>query len=106
MNYEAAQVIEALRETRLTKEISQRTLSEWTGLPQAQISRIEAGSVDLRLSSLVAIANALDLQLALVPRNAAPAVQSVIRQTTGSKSAAAAYDAPRPVYSLDEGDDG
>ena len=104
MNYEALQVIEALREARLTKEISQRALSELTGLPQAQISRIEAGSVDLRLSSLVAIANALDFQLTLVPRKAAPAVQSIIRQTSGVTTTT--YDAPRPAYSLDEDDNG
>lgn len=106
MDYETQQVIETLRETRLAKDLSQRALSQLTGLPQAQISRIEAGSVDLRLSSLVTIASALDLQLALVPRKAAPAVQSIIRQKAGSSKAASNDDAPRPAYSLDEDDDG
>jgi len=57
-------------------------LSRLAGVPQAQISRIESNSVDLRLSSLVAIASALDLEIALVPRKAVPAVKSITRQTT------------------------
>lgn len=53
------------------------------GVPQAQISRFERGAVDLRLSSLVSLARALDLELELVPRNALPAVQSIVRNTEG-----------------------
>nr|WP_314092284.1 hypothetical protein [uncultured Shinella sp.] len=34
------------------------------------------------MSSLVAIASALDLEVALVPRNAVPAIKSITRQTT------------------------
>lgn len=51
------------------------------GVPQAQISRIESNIIDLRLSSLVAIASALDLEIALVPRKAMPAIKSITRQT-------------------------
>ena len=52
-------------------------------MPQAHISKIENNTVDLRLSSLLALAHALDLELTLVPRKALPAVQSLIR-TTGT----------------------
>ncbi len=79
MSHGTHDIAERLRETRQAKGLSQRDLSALTGVPQAQISRIEAGVVDLRLSSLVALANALDLELALVPRKAVPAVRSLSR---------------------------
>lgn len=79
MNYGTADIAERLRAARKAKGLSQRELSDLAGVPQAQISRIEAGTVDLRLSSLVALAHALDLELALVPRKAVPAVRSLSR---------------------------
>jgi transcriptional regulator with XRE-family HTH domain len=82
MKYETQEIADRLRETREAKQLSQRELSRLAGVPQAQISRIESNSVDLRLSSLVAIASALNLEIALVPRKAVPAVKSITRQTT------------------------
>ncbi|MDD7911999.1 helix-turn-helix transcriptional regulator [Pseudovibrio exalbescens] len=82
MSYETREIADRLREAREAKQLSQRELSRLAGVPQAQISRIESNSVDLRLSSLVALASALDLEIALVPRKAVPAVKSITRQTT------------------------
>lgn len=82
MRYETQEIANRLREAREAKQLSQRELSRLAGVPQAQISRIETNNVDLRLSSLVAIANALDLEIALVPRKAVPAIKSIMRQTT------------------------
>lgn len=82
MKYETQEIADRLREAREAKQLSQRELSRLAGVPQAQISRIESNSVDLRLSSLVAIASALDLEIALVPRKAVPAIKSITRQTT------------------------
>lgn len=82
MRYETQEIAHRLREAREAKQLSQRELSRLAGVPQAQISRIESNSVDLRLSSLVAIASALDLEIALVPRKAVPAIKSITRQTT------------------------
>lgn len=73
-----------LRDAREMKGISQRELSALSGVRQSQISRIEQGAVDLRLSSLVELARALDLELTLVPRRAVPAVQSIVRTTSPS----------------------
>src|ERR1700716_440108 len=73
-----------LRNARERKGISQRELSALSGVRQSQISMIEKGIVDLRLSSLVELARALDLELTLVPRPAVPAVQSIIRTTSPS----------------------
>ena len=82
MKYETQAIADQLREAREAKQLSQRELSRLAGVPQAKISRIETNSVDLRLSSLVAIASALDLEIALVPRKAVSAVKSITRQTT------------------------
>lgn len=82
MKYETQEIADRLREARETRQLSQRELSRLAGVPQAQISRIESNGVDLRLSSLVAIASALDLEIALVPRKAVPAIKSITRQTT------------------------
>ncbi len=83
MSYHTQDIAERLQAARQAKWLSQRELSALAGLPQAQISRIEAGTVDLRLSSLVALAHALDLELTLVPRKAVPAVRSLSREALG-----------------------
>lgn len=79
MNYEMESLASTLKHAREAKQLSQRELSKRTGVPQSHISKIEKSGVDLRVSSLSAIANALDLELALVPRKAVPAVKSISR---------------------------
>ena len=79
MNYSIQEVVEALKAARKGKGLSQRALAEKAGVLQTQISKIENGVADLRVSTLVALARALDLELTLVPRNAVSAVQSVVR---------------------------
>lgn len=82
MTYASEHIAEALREARENKGLSQRELSKRSGVPQSHISKIESNNVDLRLSSLASLAHALDLELALIPRKAAPAVRSITRSTT------------------------
>lgn len=84
MSCDITGIAERLQAARKTKGLSQRELSELAGVPQAQISRIEAGAVDLRLSSLAALAHALDLELALVPRKAVAVVRSLSRDAISS----------------------
>lgn len=84
MNYETEHIVTAIKDARARKGFSQRELSANSGVPQAQISKFENGSVDLRISSLVALVRALDLELELVPRKAVPAVKSIVRSTTQS----------------------
>ncbi|NHQ75088.1 helix-turn-helix transcriptional regulator [Roseovarius gahaiensis] len=79
MNYESEKLAATLKAAREKKGLSQRTLSARAGVPQSHISKIESGVVNLTVSSLTAIANALDLELALVPRKAAPAVRTLAR---------------------------
>lgn len=79
MGYEVEELAAALKRARETKGLSQRDLSARAGVPQSHISKIETSGVDLRISSLASIANALDLEIALVPRKAVPAVKSISR---------------------------
>lgn len=85
-NYATEHIAAALKAAREAKGLSQRALSQIAGVPQAQISKIESNTVDLRLTSLLALAHALDLEVSLVPRKALPAVQSLAR-TTGTSYA-------------------
>jgi HTH-type transcriptional regulator / antitoxin HipB len=102
MTYAIEHIGKTLRSAREGKGISQRALSALTGVPQGHISKIEAGAVDLRLSSLVELARVLDLELALVPRSAMPAVASIARSGASNRAPAP----PQPAYTLDEDGDG
>lgn len=73
------EIAASVREARIAKAITQKALGQRVGLPQSHISKIEKGTVDLKLSSLVEIARALDLEITLVPRKALPAVEGAVR---------------------------
>ena len=98
MNYTTEHITRTLRAARASKGLSQRELGAKSGVPQSHISKIENGAVDLRVSSLVALARVLELELALVPRKTLPAVNSIIRSAANLPPT----DASRPAYSLDE----
>ena len=74
MSYVTEQILESLREARVRKGFSQRELSARSGVPQSHISKIESGSVDLRISSLIALARVLDLELLVAPKKSIPAI--------------------------------
>ena len=82
MSYESEKLAATLKAARENKGLSQRALGARAGVPQSHISKIESGAVNLTVSSLTAIANALDLELALVPRKAAPAVRTITRSVS------------------------
>jgi predicted transcriptional regulator len=79
MDYGNEPILHALKEARQEKGLSQRELSARAGVPQGHISKIESGLVDLKLSSLIALARILDLEVMTVPRNLVPAVQAIMR---------------------------
>ena len=81
MAYATEHIAQALKAAREGKGLSQRALAKLAGVPQSHISKIESGAVDLRLSSLVEIARALDLEVTLVPRKNLSAVQSIMRDS-------------------------
>lgn len=79
MHYEIEDIAKTLKTARESKGLSQRALSKKADVLQVQISKFENGAVDLRLSSLIALARVLDLELTLVPRKYVPAVRSMIK---------------------------
>ena len=87
MSYATQDIINALKSARAAKGLSQRALSKRTGVPQSHISKIESGGADIRLSSLIELARALDLDLKLVPRKAVPAVDNVVRSAVPTVAA-------------------
>ncbi|WP_246068441.1 helix-turn-helix domain-containing protein [Microbulbifer harenosus] len=84
MSYLNDQILKSLREARQRKGLSQRELSAKSGVPQSHISKIEKGGVDLRVSSLIALARVLDLELELVPKKSVPAVKSIVRSSVSA----------------------
>ena len=97
MDYVTEQILASLKEARGRKGYSQRELSARSGVPQSHISKIESGGVDLRLSSLIAIARVLDLELFVAPKKSVPAIKSVIRSVQGYQDA---DEFVPPAYSL------
>ncbi|MCB1394120.1 MULTISPECIES: helix-turn-helix domain-containing protein [unclassified Nitrobacter] len=78
MPYATDDILQTLRAAREQTGLSQRDLSARIGVPQSHISKIESGGTDLRLSSLVELARALDYELVLVPRKLLPAVEAIV----------------------------
>lgn len=79
MSYASDDMIALLRAARLAQGLTQRELGERVGSPQSYVARLEAGGTDPKMSSLVEIARALDLDLKLVPRQAVPVVDAALR---------------------------
>lgn len=77
MGYDGQEIVAILRAARESKGLSQRELGSRAGVPQAHISKIENAAVDLRLSSLIALARVLDVEVMLVPRRTVAAVHAI-----------------------------
>ena len=105
MSYVTEQILESLREARVRKGFSQRELSARSGVPQSHISKIESGGVDLRISSLIALARVLDLELFVAPKKSVPAIKSIIRSSQGIQGINGISDEAEPIppaYQLEE----
>ena len=100
--YAVEEIVAALKAAREARGLSQRDLGALSGVPQSHISRIENGGADIRLSSLVALARALGLEVVLAPRSRMPAIEGVLR--SGDDGAAPDGDTVKPAYSLDDDD--
>jgi transcriptional regulator with XRE-family HTH domain len=86
MTYATDEILHTLRTAREGTGLSQRDLSARIGVPQSHISKIENGGTDLRLSSLVELARALDHEVVLVPRKLLPAVEAIVRNVSSALS--------------------
>lgn len=73
---------------RRHREASGLTLADVekrTGIAQSNLSRVEVGGVEPRLSTLVRIADALDCDITLVPREPAISLGRLKAQMEGSR---------------------
>lgn len=105
MSYVTEQILQSLREARVRKGLSQRELSARSGVPQSHISKIESGGVDLRISSLIALARVLELELFVAPKKSVPAIKSIIRSGQGINGINDEAEPIPPAYQLEEDDD-
>src|SRR6185503_15463119 len=96
--YTVEEITATLKQAREAKGLSQRALSAKSGLTQKHISKIENADVDLRLSNLLELARALDLEVMLVPRKAVAAAQGLVRSIESDTHAPA--DATKSVRRL------
>lgn len=62
------ELIKHLVQQRKDIKVSQRDLSEMTGLKQSTIARIERDIVMPKLDTFIKIVNALDLEITLTPK--------------------------------------
>jgi DNA-binding XRE family transcriptional regulator len=76
----------ALARRRKARGLSQRELSERTGLSKQTVTTIEAGTGNPRLENLLAYADALDMEWMVVPREVADALKSRIPSTPPPQS--------------------
>jgi len=100
-NYKLEKLVVALQEARKSRGITQAELAKQTGLGQSHVSRIEAGNLDVRATSLIEMARALGFELMLVPREHIPAVVALTRSDADNQ----ATDAPAYVPLREEEDE-
>jgi len=82
MPYKSEHIAEQLRLAREAAGLSQRELSDRSGLTQSHISQIERGTMEPGLSSLVDLTRALDLEVVLAPRRMLPAIRSIVQSAS------------------------
>ena len=75
-----------LTEARKARAWSQSELASKLEMKQSQISDIETGKRDVRISTLVEIARTLGFELVLVPRQLLPSVQYLLRSGEAAKA--------------------
>src|SRR6267378_790919 len=81
--YSVNDIIVQLREARESQGLSQVELGKRLGVSQSQITRIERGASDIRLSTLVETAHALGLEPVLIPKLLLPAVRHLLAKQKG-----------------------
>ena len=85
-------IINQLKRYRGDKQLSQQHISELMHIPQSQLSKLESGNTDIRLSTLQQWARVLGLELVLVPRELVPGVQALSHGQSQQ----------RPLWQIDE----
>jgi len=97
-NYKLQPLMSTLAAARRQKRLSQADAGKKSGVGQAHWSRIESGSIDVRLSSMIDITRALGLELMLVPKEYVPAVKALIHQGAEADE----FEEDQAAYSIEE----
>lgn len=71
-------ILSQIKAARLKHGLSQAALGEKLGVPQSHVSKIEQGISDPRLSTISDLAQMLDQELVLVPRQMLPALRAFL----------------------------
>jgi predicted transcriptional regulator len=74
-----------LKARRLHLKMLQATVARLSGKGQGYIAKLENGTVDPRLSSVVEVSRALGLEVVLVPVLLVPTVRGIIEESTGAR---------------------
>lgn len=74
-SYSVQSIAQKLKRARLEKGLTQSALASLLDVPQSYIAKIEAGSTDLRSSTLLEIAKLLDLEIVFVHLSDLPKVE-------------------------------
>lgn len=79
------EIAHLLRKTLSARNVTQARLKEQAGISQRTLTKVLSGQEDFKISTLLALADRLGLELLLVPKEAAhaiaagPATQPVVR---------------------------
>ena len=87
-------ISEGLREGRLLHGLKQADVARRLGMRQSQISNLERGSVDPRLSTVQDVTRVLGFELMLVPHHLVPIVKGLVDMKSQGPE-------ERPLYALD-----
>ncbi len=81
-----------LRERRVELAKSATAVASMVGIPRSTLSRIESGKMSPTWGLALGIAQALDLQPVLVPRERMSAVEAVVKMSEASETPPLAGD--------------
>src|SRR5882724_9613222 len=81
-----------LRRLRRLRRLTQEDVARRTGRAMPRINEVERGKTDPRLSTLLAIARALDAELVAVPREQLAAVRQLTEASAAAAPAGDVYD--------------
>lgn len=87
-----------IRARRQARRLTQAEIARWAGMRQGDLSRFESGRHDPRLSTLLKLATALDMQLILVPKEHSPLM------IAGTADEASAEQTPLERYAIEDDD--
>ena len=103
MNRLSENIRREIRNARRDRGWSQLELGRRAGFTQRHVSGIETGRIVPRYDTLIDLLRVLDRDLALVPRELVPMVQSLVRDYGNRQSSGANRE--RPLYAAIDDDD-